>query len=316
MTLFGIVDTGKYYLLLPLISLPVVAMLWWFRTYDVRQQIKETQTLIQQGNFISGLNKLVEKDTFRISIGVQLLTQVSKSTDAFDADIRLAFIKRIQKLPDDMLEYTTDKRAGKTFDEKKNPIKISDPRINYLPHIFRWIVQHAKRHQLEWDNEFIELPEIDFWIDKLPTTKLFFKKGNIADKKITLQKIKNAIEPHRPLTKQRAFFCDKDWRHGMYAYGGCALRAAVNWIPVFTGMTSGGNDNRNLRYITKPNWGYEGMEMKYHRTKCKRVNHLPDEQNSADHSHNHDDKQHDAWDLQMARFALSVFSISNSSMSK
>ncbi len=44
----GFTDAGKQYFKLSLLSLPIVTALWFFRTYDTRQQISKAQEQIKK----------------------------------------------------------------------------------------------------------------------------------------------------------------------------------------------------------------------------------------------------------------------------
>lgn len=121
-----------------LATLPTVAFLWIFRTYDTRQQIDTSNAQLQQSNFISGVNKLISDDQLKISVGTKILLETSKITNAFDEQIRLAFIRRLQKLP-----------AGMSAQPSVNPhdkksLSILNNRISYTKHIFEWLVDHPE----------------------------------------------------------------------------------------------------------------------------------------------------------------------------
>ena len=132
---------GKY--LEPLLfGLPAFVCLWFFRTYDTQQQI-------QQGNFVTGVDKLMQNSTLVIDVGVEILLQVSAKTDAFDDAIRLVFIKRLKTRltasaqPDfSILPDTTKmaKRAQKVF-----------TRLSYAQHILRWLIAKQDNYKAKPD---------------------------------------------------------------------------------------------------------------------------------------------------------------------
>lgn len=187
------VDAHKYFLV-PLFSLVIVFVLWWFRTYDTRQQISKSQAQIEHGNFVIGLNKLTEQDSFSIAIGVQILTQISQNTNEFDKNIRLAFIKRLQKLPSEMLTYNPmDPSQSKFFGSGKTTVSIFDISLNYLPHIFEWIVKEEKN----LGNEYIDVPEMNFAIEELDETKDFAATVRMEPKKISVREIEIALDERR-----------------------------------------------------------------------------------------------------------------------
>lgn len=179
----GIYSADGNYLIFPMLSLFVFLALWLFRTYDTRQQIHQTHAQIEQtnkqilqANFAKGLDNLVNNDPLQIDIGVILLLEVSKSTPAFDKEIRLAFIKRLQILPEPIY---------KTFPEKgkfNRWIEIDDSRIPYTPHILRWIVNHP---ELGW---YIEFSRMEFLYNKL---QLFHPGKDV--KKIPLKEIEDVL---------------------------------------------------------------------------------------------------------------------------
>ncbi len=175
------------------LSFPVLLALWWFRTYDTQQQIAKSkeqvdksQDQIQQSSFVSGLENLLKPDSLSASIGVQLLIQISDSTHIFDENIRLAFIKRIQKLPETDVPIL-DRSYG---------YSIADPEVNYLPHIFEWIVDYTERNGEYMNNKFINVPEMKFRITELESTADFFSPKK-SPKQIPLVDIKRMMDDYR-----------------------------------------------------------------------------------------------------------------------
>jgi len=166
-----------------LLGLPVFVALWWFRTRDTHAQINKSQVQIHQNNLAIGLDKLVSGDSLQLAIGVQMLIQVSKKTEEFDGEIRLAFIKRLQHLPNKV-----------KFDNEKR-VSIYLPTLNYMPHIFRWLINHAKSN--ESDSDPIDVPEMDFAIDELESTKKFIvPAGHVSAKTISLHEIRAAVKEY------------------------------------------------------------------------------------------------------------------------
>ncbi len=157
-----------------ILSSLVLISLWCFRTHDTREQIQKTQEQIQQGNFASGLNKLVEDEGFKISIGVQLLIQVSKSTDTFNKDIRLAFIKRIQKLPNISIPPLNCQ------------YHLNMPELSYLIHIFQWLVDHDNRG-------YIDVPAMNFQIQEFEFTHKFDQELYPHLKIIPIEKMQKVL---------------------------------------------------------------------------------------------------------------------------
>lgn len=196
----GILNEGDDGKLIPiaavdgaLLGVPVLIALWWFRTRDIREQINKTQAQIHQNNLAIGLNKLVESDSLQVAIGVQILRQVSIGTRDFDEEIRLAFIKRLQHLPADM-KYPDGSPVESYFDE----IDIQLPTLNYMPHIFDWLIKHAKRNKIDIENETIDVPEMYFSIEELESTKYFIGSDSFEfAKRIPLREIKAALEEYR-----------------------------------------------------------------------------------------------------------------------
>jgi len=111
------------YFALPILSFFVFIALWFFRTYDTRQKIQQT-------NFTEGLGNLVSDNPLQVDIGVFLLLEVSKATSAFDKEIRLAFIKRLKMSP-------------KEFKEQEFQDGLSN-RLSYAQYILPWLINNPK----------------------------------------------------------------------------------------------------------------------------------------------------------------------------
>ncbi len=168
-----------------LLSVPVLLALWWFRTHDTRQQIAKAQEQIEQVNFTNGLSNLIKPDLFSVSLGVQMLIQVSHNTHNFDKHIWLAFIERIQKLPD----------LNRFIKLKPTPYSISDPDLTYLPQIFEWIVIYAKKQWRYMDDRNVDVPNMDYIINELDSTTGFIDT-DLSTKTIFLTEIKMAMDDY------------------------------------------------------------------------------------------------------------------------
>jgi len=203
----GIISKGDDTKLIPiaaidgvLLGLPVFVALWWFRTRDTHAQTDKTQAQIYQNNLAIGLNKLVDSDSLQVAIGVQILRQVSIGTGDFDEEIRLAFIKRLQHLPAD-IKYPDGSFVKSYSDE----IDIQLPTLNYMPHIFDWLLEHAKRNNIDIENESIDVPEMYFAIEELDSTTWFIGSDSFEfAKKIPLREIKEALEKYRRIPQMTA----------------------------------------------------------------------------------------------------------------
>lgn len=177
-----------------LLGLPVFVALWWFRTRDTHAQINKSQAQIHQNNLAIGLDKLVSGDSLQLAIGVQMLIQVSKNTKEFNEEIRLAFIKRLQHLPDDIKYHD-----GNDAVLNSNRFSIQLPTLNHMPHIFDWLVQHAEQDDNDIDIEraYIDVPEMYFEIEELESTKDFIDSGLSGfAKEIPLREIRDAFEKY------------------------------------------------------------------------------------------------------------------------
>lgn len=166
-----------------MISFPVLFALWAFRTYDTRQQIEKAHEQIEQVNFTNGLSNLIKPDLFSVSLGVQMLIQVSHNTHNFDKHIWLAFIERIQKLPE----------LNRFTKLKSTPYSISDPDLTYLPQIFEWIVIYAKKQWRYMDDRKVDVPNMDYIINELDSTTGFIDT-DLSTKTIFLTEIKMAMD--------------------------------------------------------------------------------------------------------------------------
>jgi len=82
-------------------------------------------------------------------------------------------------------------------------IDIQMPTLNYMPHIFGWLVKHAERNNIE--HESIDVPEMDFAIIELGSTEEFIgSESSEFAKKIPLREIKAALEKYRRIPQMTA----------------------------------------------------------------------------------------------------------------
>ena len=103
---------------------PIFLTLWWFRTYDSRQQL-------QRANFETGVGHIASDTPIRIEIGTQILLEVSKVTSVFDSEIALTFVKRLKRFP-----ATTDKNLA---------LLKSGYNWGYAQHMLRWLANDYQR---------------------------------------------------------------------------------------------------------------------------------------------------------------------------
>jgi len=151
----------RNYLVLPILSIFVFLVLWIFRTYDTRQQI-------QQANFVKGLENLVSGDPLQVDVGVILLLEVSKATPAFDKEIRIAFIKRLKELPENL--------------SKRKIIEMRSNRLSYAQYIIQWLIEHPKAGGDPYDLKGMDCRYQEF------TSKRF---SGGANRKLEIAKILN-----------------------------------------------------------------------------------------------------------------------------
>ena len=148
--MFDVIPEVQKYLKPICVSFPVFLALWWFRTRDSRQQIAASNAQIQQANFTSGMDKLVQNRPLQIDVGVMILLEVSKKTGAFDKEIRLAFIKRLKKLPI-MPAKPTDTKMPDGVGSARVALKSLN-RLSYAQYILQWLIakqdNYAKKPEL------------------------------------------------------------------------------------------------------------------------------------------------------------------------
>ena len=159
-------DRVDYYLEPLLFGLPVFICLWCFRTYDTQQQI-------QQGNFVTGMNKLVQDNPAVITIGVKILLQVSAKTNSFDDEIRDAFTNCLKK------KLETPDRAKVREIASGNIMESFAPdvphRFTYAQYILQWLIAKQKHYKekpylrgMRCDYQEFKVPGLDL-VKVLPT---------------------------------------------------------------------------------------------------------------------------------------------------
>ena len=184
--LFYAQDEVREYISPVILGLPVFFMLWMFRTWDTRDKIEKSDAQMQQGKFLKGIDKLVSKNLLSILVGTEILIKVSDQTDAFDEEIRFAFIERLQDLPDNLTAHLSD---GDLWDN--NPDKIRDrisiwhPQITYTPKILQWLVDNPKE-----ENDSIWLTHMLFYYIAF---KRFHERGQ-ESYEIKLSEIKRILD--------------------------------------------------------------------------------------------------------------------------
>ena len=120
---------------------PIFLTLWWFRTYDSRQQL-------QRANFEAGVGLIASDTPIRIEIGTQILLEVSKVTSAFDIEIALTFVKRLKRYPAE-----TAKNEG---------IVTGGYRWGYAQHMLKWLANDYERRNKKRDLENLNLRNQEF----------------------------------------------------------------------------------------------------------------------------------------------------------
>ena len=146
-----------------LLALPVFVCLWFFRTYDTQQQI-------QQGNFVAGVDKLVQSDPMVIAVGVNILLQVSAKTDSFDDAIRDAFVNRLRKKP--TIPSQPVIRGIPEADELPE-FEVKQPlRLTYAQHILWWLTSKQDNYADKPDLRGMRCDYQEFKIDGIDLVKI------------------------------------------------------------------------------------------------------------------------------------------------
>ena len=126
-----------------LLSSLIFLTLWFFRTYDVREQIG-------QQDFHDALRMLADDKLISQEIAVLRLIDISKKTKAYNDTIKLAFIKRM-KAP-----YKEAKEAAKKSQIQTTKLIIEAlqqvERRTYAQYIFRWLGKEYNKGELDLVN--------------------------------------------------------------------------------------------------------------------------------------------------------------------
>lgn len=136
------------------VGILVFICLWIFRTHDTQRQM-------QQRNYFNGLEHLASGDPMKILVGVNMLLEVSKATSAFDGEIRAAFLNRLKRLPNLILEKQVSEMRVK--------------RLTYAQYILQWFIAHPNP-----DDNFDGLDcRFQEFMLKLQLNKIFPKENGI-----------------------------------------------------------------------------------------------------------------------------------------
>ena len=126
-----------------LLSSLIFLTLWFFRTYDVREQIG-------QQDFHDALRMLADDKLVSQEIAVLRLIDISKKNKVYNDIIKLAFIKRM-KAP-----YKEAKEAAKKSQMKTAKLIIKAfqqvERRTYAQYIFRWLRKEYNKGELDLVN--------------------------------------------------------------------------------------------------------------------------------------------------------------------
>ena len=132
-----------------LLSSLIFLTLWFFRTYDVREQIG-------QQDFHDALRMLADDKLVSQEIAVLRLIDISKKNKIYDDTIKLAFIKRMKapyKEVDEALAKTKiSKDKEETQETEAFRLKIILKKIEYrtyAQYIFRWLGKRYTRDELD-----------------------------------------------------------------------------------------------------------------------------------------------------------------------
>ena len=139
-----------------LLSSLIFLTLWFFRTYDVREQIG-------QQDFHDALRMLADDKLVSQEIAVLRLIDISKKNKVYNDTIKLAFIKRmkapyeteeVKEVEKEIEKYKKDKfiKAEQNWQIKKKLIKVR--RRTYAQYIFRWL---GERYRVEDKLDLVNL---------------------------------------------------------------------------------------------------------------------------------------------------------------
>ena len=159
-----------------LLSSLLFLTLWFFRTYDVREQIG-------QQDFHDALRMLADDKLVSQEIAVLRLIDISKKNKIYDDTIKLAFIKRMKapyKEVDEALAKTKiSKDKEETQETEAFRLKIILKKIEYrtyAQYIFRWLGKRYTRDELDLIR--LDLRNQDFTAKKGEEIHYFKDKNN------------------------------------------------------------------------------------------------------------------------------------------
>ena len=136
-----------------LLSSLLFLTLWFFRTYDVREQIG-------QQDFHDALRMLADDKLVSQEIAVLRLIDISKKNKVYNDIIKLAFIKRM-KAPYKEAKEAAEKAVEKAKAAKKSRIQTTKliietlqqvERRTYAQYIFRWLGKESNKGELDLVN--------------------------------------------------------------------------------------------------------------------------------------------------------------------
>ena len=147
---------SNYSFIALLLGILTFLTLWFFRTYDVREQIG-------QQDFHDALRMLADDKLVSQEIAVLRLIDISKKNKVYNDIIKLAFIKRmkapyeteeVKEVEREIEKYKKDKfiKAEQNWQIKKKLIKVR--RRTYAQYIFRWL---GERYRVEDKLDLVNL---------------------------------------------------------------------------------------------------------------------------------------------------------------
>ena len=172
-------------------TVPTFLALWWFRTYDSRQQSL-------RANFEAGVEHIAIDTPISIEIGVGILVSVSGVTSAFDNEIRLTFINRLKR-------PVTDTQATQQMNARGY-------RYTYAQQIFRWMVVRGGK----WDLRKMALQHQKFTFKDVTLKRI-----------LELSDFENPIPEHFPAGLSACLF-EGDMTEELFFKGYDRYRAKYN----------------------------------------------------------------------------------------
>ncbi len=169
------------YLDIVIIGIPVLIALWYFRTYDTRQQI-------YQSDLFKGLDNLASDNSLQVDIGVAMLIEVSKKVPSFNETIKTAFVYRLKNIIASRLE---EKASIVPKIDGYDPSPNYSNFLSYSQHIIRWLIEYKKQNKgIEYDLDGMDLSYQEF---------------NSNDKKILFEDL---INPNKPPCNFSLYYSD------------------------------------------------------------------------------------------------------------